>query len=255
MTTTAVIQARMGSTRLPGKVMLPLAGDHVLVHVVERVAAAETVDEVVVATSTEKRDDIVARYADRTEASAFRGSESDVLDRVFKAADQFDTDAVVRITADCPLIVPDVIDAVVTRLDADGTDYAANIVDRTFPRGLDVEAFTFDSFKRVHASADEPHHREHVTPYYREQPDEFDISSVVASDVYADEQLLNRTDLRLTLDEADDYELLRAVYEGVAFDDLLPVAEAIEYVDENELRETNAMIEQKEVTDASGDPS
>jgi spore coat polysaccharide biosynthesis protein SpsF len=255
MKTVAVIQARMSSTRLPGKVMLPLAGEHILTHNVRRVDMSDMVDETVVATSERTADDIVARYADRAGATVFRGSEADVLGRVFGAAGTADADHVIRITADCPLVAPDVVGSAAERVVSEDLDYASNIIDRTFPRGLDVEAFTFESLERVHNEAREPHHREHVTPYYREHPDRFGIGSVTASDVYEESWMRDRTDLRLTLDEADDYELLRTVYEGVSFGDILPVRDAVRYVDENDLSGTNAAIEQKELFDVPGDSS
>jgi spore coat polysaccharide biosynthesis protein SpsF len=243
--TTAIIQARMGSTRLPGKVMLPLAGDHVLTHNVRRVSAADHVDNVVVATSEQTADDIVARYAARAGADVHRGSESDVLGRMYDAARNADADIVVRITGDCPLVDPDTIDEVVSRIVDGNAEYAANITERTFPRGLDVEAFTFESFERVHEEATEPHHREHVTPYYREDPDRFTTESVVSADVFDKPQFQNRDDLRLTLDEADDYEVLRKIYENVPFDHILPTREAIRYADENDLMSLNSTVEQK----------
>ena len=242
---TAIIQARMGSTRLPGKVMLSLADNHVLTHDVQRVSAADYVDNVVVATSKQTADDIIARYASRAGANVHCGSESDVLGRMYDAARNADADIVVRITGDCPLVDPDTIDEVVSRIVDGDAEYAANITEQTFPRGLDVEAFTFESFERVHEEATEPHHREHVTPYYREDPDRFVTESVVSADVFDEPQFQNRDDLRLTLDEADDYEVLREIYENVPFDDVLPTREAIRYADESDLMSLNAAVEQK----------
>ena len=175
----------------------------------------------------------------------FRGSESDVLGRIHDAASSVNADVIVRITGDCPLIDPVAIDTVVQEALNGDTQYAANIFERTFPRGLDVEAFTFESFERVHEEATEPHHREHVTPYYREDPDRFTTESVVSADVFDEPQFQNRDDLRLTLDEADDYKVLREVYENVPFDDVLPTREAIRYADENDLMSLNAAVKQK----------
>jgi len=241
----AIIQARMGSTRLPGKMMLPLAGEHVLTHDIQRVSAADHVDEVVVATSEETADDIICNYATRADATVFRGDESDVLGRVYDAAQTANADIIVRITGDCPLIDPDTIDAVVAPVAENGIDYAANIFERTFPRGLDVEAFTLESFERVQEEATEPYHREHVTPYYREEANRFATKSIVATEVFDDPQFQNRDDLRLTLDEAADYELLRTIYENIVFNDILPICEAIRYVDEDNLMSINADIEQE----------
>lgn len=247
MKTVAIIQARMGSTRLPGKVMLPLDGSHVLTHDVQRVGRADTIDEVVVATSTKTADDIVARYADRAGATVFRGSEDDVLGRMFSAATEVDAETVVRITGDCPLIDPNVIDTVVNRLATEGVDYCSNTSERTFPRGLDVGAFTYQSFKNVSEEATEPHHREHVTPYYRENDDQFNFASVTSEDVFDQPWMQDRADLRLTLDEVDDYELLREVYEQVEYGEILPIKDAVSVIDSQNLQKMNAGVEQKKI--------
>lgn len=246
MRTVAIIQARMGSSRLPGKVMLPLDGKHLLEHVVERVSAASEVDEVVVATSTEKSDDIIPGYAAGAGASVIRGSESDVLSRMYEAAVSHDAEAVVRVTADCPLVPPGYLDVIVRRLD-EGYDYVTNGIEKTFPTGITAEAFTFESFEEVRDRSEEPHEREHVTPYYYENPSEFDLYNVTSDEVYEEPRLHDRTDLRLTLDEADDYELIRKVYEGVSYTGLLDLADAVEYIDERGLDSINAHVQQKSV--------
>jgi spore coat polysaccharide biosynthesis protein SpsF len=253
--TVAIIQARMGSTRLPGKVMLPLDGSHVLTHDVQRVRKADTVDEVIVATSTKTADDIVARYADRAGARFFRGSEDDVLDRMFSAATEANANTVVRITGDCPLIDPDVIDVMVNRLDTEGRDYCSNTFERTFPRGLDAEAFTYESFEYVYENAKEPHHREHVTPYYRENDDQFNLVSVTSEEIFDEPWMQDRDDLRLTLDEADDYELLREVYDQVEYEDILPIQDAVSVIDDQDLQKLNAEVKQKQATNASNHSS
>jgi len=244
----AVVQARTGSTRLPGKVMFPLAGEPGLVHDVRRLRVANAVDEVVVATSDLPRDDVVARCAERAGASVFRGSESDVLGRMHGAAAAHDADVVVRATGDDPLVSPDLADALV-RAVADGADYAGNTIERTFPQGLVLEAVSMGSFDSVEAASTEPHQREHVTQYYLEHPDEFDLRNRVWSDVYDREPALGREEVRLALDEPDDYELLRAVYEGVEPDErgIVPVLRAIDYVAREGLAATNLHIDQTKV--------
>lgn len=247
MHTVAVIQARMGSTRLPGKVMLPLAGEHVLTHDVTRLQAAERVDEVVVATTTEPRDDIVARYADRAGATVFRGSESDVLGRMYGAAQSVGADVVVRATGDDPLVSPAVADALAEAVAA-GADYAANTIDRTFHQGLVLEAMSAASFERVEARSTEPHQREHVTQHYLEHPAEYDRVNLRWGDVFDWEPALDRSELRLALDEPDDYELLRAIYEGVEpVDGIVPVREAIAYAAEAGIADLNADVRQTKV--------
>jgi spore coat polysaccharide biosynthesis protein SpsF len=246
MPTVAVIQARTGSTRLPGKVMYPLDGTPTLTHVVERVTAADAVDRTVVATSTEPPDEVIEAAATRAGAAVVQGSETDVLGRFERVVEEYDPDVLVRVTADCPLLSPVVLDRVVKRLQQSGADYSSNILERTFPRGLDVEAFTAESFVAVCAEATEPHHHEHVTPYYHEQAERFERVSVTSVEVFAEPYLHERTDLRLTLDEPADYELLRRVYAEVAHDGLLDVRDAIRHIDEHGLDELNAHVEQKE---------
>ncbi|MCU4974987.1 hypothetical protein OB955_19935 [Halobacteria archaeon AArc-m2/3/4] len=118
-----------------------------------------------------------------------RGSETDVLERFERAVERYDTDVLVRVTADCPLLSPAVLDRVVEHLDEATADYSLNILDRTFPRGLDVEAFTATSFATVCEEATEPHHREHVTPYYHEQAERFEHVSVTSKEVFGESWL------------------------------------------------------------------
>jgi len=246
--TVAVVQARMGSTRLPGKVLLPLDNSHVLSHIVQRISFTSEIDQVVVATSTETSDNIILNLGERVGVDVHRGSEANVQQRMYDAAVASDADYVVRITADCPLVDPSTIDAVASRVtDASDVDYVSNTINRTFPRGLDVEAFSLDSFETVVAKSSEERHHEHVTPFYHENPEQFVLENVTSEEVFRNDQFQNRSDLRLTLDEADDYEVLRQIYENVGYDDILPIQEAIRYVDENDLMEINASIEQKQI--------
>lgn len=246
-TTVAVIQARMGSSRLPGKVLLPLDREHVLTHVVRRVDRADAVDETVVATSTEQSDDIVEWFGREHDVPVHRGSESDVSERMYEAARKHDADNVVRVTGDCPLIHPDTIDAVVSALQGDEVDYASNTISRTFPRGLDVEAFTMESFEQVRREGSQKRHREHVTPYYRENPDVFELTNVTSDTVFDDPRFEERADLRLTLDEADDYRVIREIYENLSYDAIVPIRDAIRYVDRHDLMEMNRSVSQKEL--------
>ncbi|WP_144905920.1 cytidylyltransferase domain-containing protein [Halobellus captivus] len=243
--TAAIIQARIGSTRLPGKVMYPLDGCHVLNHVVDRVSSADYVKETIVATSTEKPDDVIERYAPVFGADVIRGSESDVLGRFEHAVTKHNPDIVLRITGDCPLISPTFIDTAVERIRTKDVDYVCAGLERTFPRGVTCEAFTTESFERMSRRANEPHHREHVTPYYREHPDEFDLYNLDSNELFQEAQLQNRTDLRLTLDEPADYQLLEKIYREIDHQDLLTVRDVIKYIDEYALETINQHVEQK----------
>lgn len=244
----AAVQARMGSTRLPGKVMLSLGGDPVITHVVRRLDAAELVDDVVVATSTASRDDIVARYAARAGATVHRGSETDVLSRMHAAAVEAGADVVVRATGDDPLLSPALTDTLVEAV-RDGADYAANTIERTFPQGLVLEAVSRESFDRVERLSTEPHQREHVTQYYLEHPELFDRRNVVWSDVFDWTPALGRGEVRLALDEPADYELLRRVYDAVDPDDrgVVPVRAAVDHVAAAGIAGLNRHVEQTAV--------
>lgn len=204
MTTVAVVQARMGSTRLPGKVLADLEGRPMLAWVLERLGRARTLDAVAVATSTEPGDDPVAELCRRLDVPVFRGSEEDVLDRYAGAARRFRADAVVRITADCPLVDPEVVDRVIERFRDAGADYASNTLERTYPQGLDVEVFRREALERAAREAREPWERAHVTPYVYRHPEIFALESVTH------DRDLSRH--RWTVDTREDLELVRALY-------------------------------------------
>ena len=205
MRVAGIIQARMGSTRLPGKVLADIAGKPMLTRTIERVSRANTPTLLMVATTTSPGDDVLADHARRLGVSVFRGDENDVLDRLHRAAASCGADLVVRVTADCPLIDPDLIDRVVSALvnSKPRAAIAANIIQRSFPRGLDVECIWAADLVRLHDIAREVHQREHVFPYAYEHPDEFPSVSV------ADPK--DRSWMRWTVDTPEDLEFVRRV--------------------------------------------
>lgn len=246
---TAVIQARVGSSRLPGKVMYPLDGSPVLEHVIERVIQANRVDDIVVATTTEPPDDVLADYAPEFGADVIRGSEQNVLSRFERATEQYEPDIIVRVTGDCPLVSPKFIDTAIERLRSTSADFVSAGVDWTFPRGTTCEVFTASSFQRVAEASSDPQHLEHVTLYYHNNPDEFDLRNLPSSELFEDERFQNRTDLRLTLDEPEDYRLLETVYREVEHNELLNLPDVIDYIDQNELVGINESVNQKSPDD------
>ena len=201
---TAIIQARISSTRLPGKVLLELLGKPVLWHVINRVSKAKSVDDVIVATSTLPADDAIEEFCRQNNVKFFRGHPVDVLDRFYQCAKNNRIEDIVRITADCPLHDPHIIDKVVTEYAAGGYDYAANALDPTFPDGLDVEVFSFQALEKAWKNARLASEREHVTPYIIKHPDLFRIKSIRQSRDYSH--------MRWTLDNPEDYEFIREVY-------------------------------------------
>ena len=205
MKTVAIVQARVGSTRLPGKVLLDLVGRTVLDRVVQRVRQFTMIDDVIVATSSERADNPIIDECDRIGVASFRGSESDVLDRFVGAVRETDADVCVRLTADCPLLDPGVSDNIISLfLLADDADYASNKIPQSFPRGLDTEVFTRDALERAAREAREPYERVHVTPYIYRHPEIFSLLSVT-SDV-------DRSDWRWTIDTPEDIEFVREIY-------------------------------------------
>ncbi|HYG87180.1 MAG TPA: glycosyltransferase family protein [Azospirillum sp.] len=208
MRTIAVIQARMTSTRLPGKVLMIAAGRPMLAHQVERVRRSTELDGIVIATTTNATDDPVAEFARSAGVGVFRGSEEDVLGRVHGAAAGEGAELVVRLTGDCPLIDPEIIDRVVDRLRADPPiDYATSGMPRTWPLGLDAEAMTFTALSAAQREAVDPYDREHVTPFIYRQPERFRLASVRSMED------LGRH--RWTLDEPADLDLIRRILDAL----------------------------------------
>ena len=233
-----IIQARMGSTRLPGKVLLDLGGKTVLARVVERVRRSRTASQVIVATTPEADDNRVIEECRRLSVETFRGSEDDVLDRYHQAATRADVDVVVRICSDCPLIDPGIIDRTVEEFLKSSTDYASNALDRTYPRGLDVEVLTCQALERCWREAKLFYQRSHVTAYIYENPRLFRILRVHGEADYSGH--------RWTLDTREDYQFMRAVHARVSDPDHFSWHDVLDLLDrEPELAELNRHVVQK----------
>ncbi len=203
-TVAAIIQARMGSTRLPGKVMLELSGQPMLWHVISRVKQAKNIDNIVLATTTANEDKQIIKLASEMAVSSFAGSENDVLDRYYQAALKYDSDIVVRITADCPLIDPDVIDEMIEFFLGHGFDYVSNTIKPTYPDGLDTEVFSFSALEKAWNEAVLASEREHVTPYIKKNSHLFKMKNY--------EHSIDLSDMRWTVDKEHDLEFVREIY-------------------------------------------
>jgi spore coat polysaccharide biosynthesis protein SpsF len=204
----AIVQARMGSTRLPGKVLKEAAGKPLLAHLLQRLSRALTIDRIVVATSTDPRDDGIAFLCDRLGVPVFRGSEIDVLDRYVQAARQFGLEVVVRVTADCPLIDPELIDEMVRFFLANRGrfDLVTNRHPLTYPDGLDVDVLSREALEHAGRTATAPHHREHTVPFFWE-------TGMRVHNLVDPEFRFRRH--RWTLDYPEDYELIRRIFEAL----------------------------------------
>lgn len=238
-----ISQARMTSTRLPGKVLKEVLGKSLLEYHIERLLQVELADKLVIATTTNDTDQPIVELCEKLGVAYYRGSEEDVLSRYYEAAAQFGADVVIRVTSDCPLIDPGVVDKVIGMYidNRDTYDYVSNALKRTYPRGLDTEVFSMATLEKAYKEAREQPEREHVTPYVYRHPELFRLANCGGSADYSQH--------RWTVDTPEDFELIRLILE-----ELYPVNERFTWLDVLELLskhsewvEINAGVEQKEV--------
>ncbi len=215
MRTIAIIQARMGSSRLPGKVLRPVVGKPMLAHIVERLRLAQGVNEVIVATSDQVADEQIVSFCSQSGIACFTGSESNVLDRFYRAALHYQGDAVIRITADCPLVDPAMISQLITLYQSGEYDHVsvatgagALFMDGgRFPDGYDAECIRFTALHEAWRDATLPGDREHVTPYLWRQPEKFRLQVLKSATDYSS--------LRLTVDNEEDFQLIEHIYQAL----------------------------------------
>ncbi len=202
MKTGIVVQARMTSSRLPGKILMPAAGKPLLEIQIERLRRIDCVDQLVIATTTLASDDPVVALCDRLGVPTFRGSEDDVLSRYHGAATRFGLDTVVRVTADCPMIDPRISSGVIRHFqqNRDKLDYCSNTLTRSYPRGLDTEVFRFEALAQAHREAVAGPEREHVTLFIYRRPERFRLQNLPSP--------VDLSHNRWTVDEPADYELV-----------------------------------------------
>lgn len=205
----AIIQARMGSSRLPGKVLLKLVGKPVIQHVVERLAMSKMISKIIVATSTSKTDNVLAEFLKVNGIAFFRGDENDVLDRFYQCAQKFKLDVVIRITSDCPFVDARLVDEIVDHFLAQKgkVDYAANVNPPTYPDGLDAEVFSFTALEKSQKEAKMQYQREHVTSYIRDNPQIFKIVNITYKK--------DLSKVRLTLDTPEDFQVVSNIYNSL----------------------------------------
>jgi len=207
-----IIQARTGSTRLPGKVLLPAAGKPLLLQMAERVQRSKLAGKIVIATTNESEDDVIAELCLNYDLNYFRGSKLDLLERHYKAAIEYSADIVLKIPSDCPLIDPEIIDNVIEYyiMNRDKYDYVSNLHPQSYPDGNDVEVFSFNALYKAHKYASQNYEREHTTPYIWNNPDVFNIGNYkwrTGADL--------SKSYRFVLDYPADYEFIKAVYDDL----------------------------------------
>lgn len=241
MKVACIIQARTGSTRLPGKVMKKLIGKEVLLHVIDRVLKSKLIDHIVIATTKKEGDDVIVDLVKdyNSKVKVFRGSENDVLDRYYQAAKESEADVVIRVTSDCPLIEGELIDKGVSAFLEGEHDFVSNTMDRTYPRGLDFEIFSFKLLEKVKQISDKDWQKEHVMPYIYENKDKFKIKQIKDN--------ADNSSLRWTLDTEEDFILINNIYEELYKENEFFNSSDIHelYKRKPELRLINDHIEQK----------
>jgi len=241
---TAIVQARMASTRLPGKVMLPLDGSPVLEHIIGRIRRSEYVDKIIIATTFHRSDDIIANLASDLNVDVVRGSNDDVLARITQAAHRSSSELVIRVTGDNPFVDPHLLDHISAALRKQH-DYVSNKIDRTWPIGIDADGFSVSSLAEASEMTDDPVDREHIISFFiRNQPD-YDVGNITIQQVYSEEFDRNVSNIRLTLDEARDY----VTYENICgcFANPMNVGadELIRHINDNPEQIRNSNVNQR----------
>jgi spore coat polysaccharide biosynthesis protein SpsF len=224
-----IIQARMKSTRLPGKSMMPLAGKPLLQHVLERAKLAQLLDEVVLAIPVNKEDDILVGLAEKIGVKLFRGHPTDLVHRYYHAAKAFNADIVVRIPADNPLIHPSEIDRIIAYYMNEDVDFASNIapfLGNEYPDGLGAEVFSFKLLEQIYNTVNDTRHREHVTTYFREHPEKFRLGTVKCPAEF------RRPDIVLDVNTSQEYEFMVELFEDLSKEgELIHINEIIPWYD------------------------
>ena len=238
-----IIEARMRSSRLPGKVLMPILGRPMLSLMIERLLRARTIDQIVVATTDGVADDPIFQLANSQGVACFRGSEEDVLDRVLKAARSVRADVIVETTGDCPLHDPAIIDKVVADYRLGGADFVANMLEYTTPRGTDVRVFATSALAGIAAQSSDPADREHVSLHFWEHPEKYRLRNVQC------ELGNDASRFRLTVDTVEDLKLVRRVYEALyPHNPLFTIMDVLEFLRSNpDLASINDGISQKTV--------
>ena len=204
-----IVQARMTSTRLPGKVMEIVCDKPLLEHLINRLKTIRSADQIVIATTVNETDNQIVSLCKKLDTLYYRGSEEDVLGRYYEAAVEYGGDVIIRITSDCPLIDPHIVDQVIAYYvdNKDNVDYVSNCLNRTYPKGMGVEVFPSSILKEAYEEAKEAHDREHVTPFIKNRYSRYRLGDI--------EHSTDLSHYRLTVDTPEDMELIRRIFESL----------------------------------------
>lgn len=241
----ASIEARMTSSRLPGKVLLPILGKPALAIMVERVKKSKYIDSIIIATTINTQDDPIVKLAQEMGVNYYRGSENDVLGRVLEGARSIKADIIVELTGDCPFADPALIDRGIEEFFSREVDYASNTIEPTFPNGFDVQVFPTDILARVDKETNDPIDRVHVSYYIYMHPEKFRVYNWVA------DENNSGADLRVTLDETADYELIQKIFESLSqINENFSASDVVQFLRKSpDLVEINKYVRQKDVNE------
>lgn len=245
MKVVCLVQARVGSTRLPGKILKEICGKTILHHEIDRLKKCKEIDEIVIATTDKEDDDKIVNEAKKLSVKYFRGSENDVLSRFYYSAKENNADIIVRVTSDCPCIDFEILDKMLIyfkeKYKEKQVDYLSNTIKRTYPRGYDIEIFTFSALEKSYINAKKEYEREHVTPYIYDKTNNFLKLSFENKDDYSE--------YRVTLDTIEDFIVIKNIFENLYYKNpYFKLNDVVQYLNDNlHIVDINKHIEQKKL--------
>lgn len=242
----AIVQCRISSTRLPRKILLDLNGEPIIKHVADRLKKSKKIEKIIIATTFEEEDDEICKWCDKESLEYFRGETENVLSRYYHCANNFKATNIVRVTSDCPLIDPKIIDKTIELFIKEKLDYASNNLKKTFPHGMDVEVFTFKALEVAYINATKTIEKEHVTQFIRQRPEQFKLNNFSSNK--------DLSDIRVTIDEKEDLILIKKIVgtlgkevdcEGIA--DLFLEFPELKKINENAKKSHNIYNKEKKI--------
>lgn len=245
MKVVCLVQARVGSTRLPGKILKEICGKTILYHEIDRLKKCKEIDEIVIATTDKEDDDKIVNEAKKLSVKYFRGSENDVLSRFYYSAKENNADIIVRVTSDCPCIDFEILDKMLIyfkdKYKEKQIDYLSNTINRTYPRGYDIEIFTFSALEKSYINAKKEYEREHVTPYIYDKTNNFLKLSFENKEDYSE--------YRVTLDTIEDFIVIKNIFENLYYKNpYFKLNDVVQYLNNNlHIVDINKHIEQKKL--------
>ena len=245
MKVVCLVQARVGSTRLPGKILKEICGKTILHHEIDRLKKCKEIDEIVIATTDKEDDDKIVNEAKKLSVKYFRGSENDVLSRFYYSAKENNADIIVRVTSDCPCIDFEILDKMLIyfkeKYKEKQVDYLSNTIKRTYPRGYDIEIFTFSALEKSYINAEKEYEREHVTPYIYDKTNNFLKLSFENKEDYSE--------YRVTLDTIEDFIVIKNIFENLYYKNpYFKLNDVVQYLNDNlHIVDINKHIEQKKL--------